>query len=711
MFCTLLFFQGDLYAQVTWENVYPVPDAHGKCAVASPLAGQFIVVGAEGRIWRSIDDGVQWSTIPSPATAKLNDVIFSTTSTGCTVGEGGVILRTEDAGEKWELVPCAISATWSAVTATDSNTFIAVGSGGNIVRSEDGGRNWISVAVLGEGAITDIAFATETLGAAVGDDGLFAVTTDGGRSWTTQSFSHLTYEDLRVVEALDDSTMVVCSLVDYCAITLYPDSAQIHDLLWREPVYDMYYQKSAKCSDGTVWLVGYWMAWCQTPPTPRHGNLVSCTLQDPLLRRNTFGLTTGTPFCPPIRDVAISTGGTCIAIAEGGAIIRGDTSWLRWTISNPAVSDLNGLVLRSDSSIFAFGASSVSVESTDGGKSWYQGADHWVSDLTYMDENTGFMLHGYLGGIRCYLHRTSDGGEHWTPAMPGSASTFMAVAAHPSGFCLAMDSWQTIYISSDGGSTWRMGPTSTVGYSEISMVISDEDHAHIILHDLGGSLGTSDRGRSWYNAKTKVVPSQGYSFLESGLGIAAEYGFELTRDAGESWTWGGLTPFRVTGVHLADSTLLLIVGEKGKSALSRNLGRSWEECEQVTSYDLLACRIIGSAHCIAVGENGTVLYGTIQSPTPIENTQDWASDYQLQQNYPNPFNPSTTIEFSIPRHGNVRLAVFDHLGREVAVLAEGEYQAGTHSCQFSGSELQSGVYMYRLNWNGNTVARRMVLLK
>ncbi|MBE0645432.1 MAG: T9SS type A sorting domain-containing protein [Bacteroidetes bacterium] len=83
----------------------------------------------------------------------------------------------------------------------------------------------------------------------------------------------------------------------------------------------------------------------------------------------------------------------------------------------------------------------------------------------------------------------------------------------------------------------------------------------------------------------------------------------------------------------------------------------------------------------------------------------------LAQNYPNPFNPSTTIEFSIPSRGDVRLIVVDHLGREIAVLADGEYQAGPHSCQFSGAEHPSGVYMYRLSWDGNTVARRMVLLR
>jgi len=87
------------------------------------------------------------------------------------------------------------------------------------------------------------------------------------------------------------------------------------------------------------------------------------------------------------------------------------------------------------------------------------------------------------------------------------------------------------------------------------------------------------------------------------------------------------------------------------------------------------------------------------------------STFALKQNYPNPFNPSTRIEFSIPSRGNVRLAVYDHLGREVTALADGEYQAGKHGCHFTGAELPSGVYVYRLSYDGNTVARKMVLLR
>lgn len=101
-------------------------------------------------------------------------------------------------------------------------------------------------------------------------------------------------------------------------------------------------------------------------------------------------------------------------------------------------------------------------------------------------------------------------------------------------------------------------------------------------------------------------------------------------------------------------------------------------------------------------------------PVSVETPQDRMgvlTTCELAQNYPNPFNPSTTIEFRLPSRGEVRLAVYDPLGREVAVLAEGTYEAGAHAFPFNGTEHPSAFYLYRLSWNGRSVVRRMVLLR
>ena len=84
---------------------------------------------------------------------------------------------------------------------------------------------------------------------------------------------------------------------------------------------------------------------------------------------------------------------------------------------------------------------------------------------------------------------------------------------------------------------------------------------------------------------------------------------------------------------------------------------------------------------------------------------------ELFQNHPNPFNPSTTIRYGIPEKAHVRLEVFNTLGQSVAVLVNNEQEAGYHSAVFEGSELASGVYVYRLTTETFVQTKRLLLLR
>ncbi len=81
------------------------------------------------------------------------------------------------------------------------------------------------------------------------------------------------------------------------------------------------------------------------------------------------------------------------------------------------------------------------------------------------------------------------------------------------------------------------------------------------------------------------------------------------------------------------------------------------------------------------------------------------------ENYPNPFNPITVVSSQWTVDSKVRLAVYDLLGREVAVLAEGRYPAGSYSFTFNATKLPSGTYFYRLEAGGNTFVKKMTLLR
>ena len=85
--------------------------------------------------------------------------------------------------------------------------------------------------------------------------------------------------------------------------------------------------------------------------------------------------------------------------------------------------------------------------------------------------------------------------------------------------------------------------------------------------------------------------------------------------------------------------------------------------------------------------------------------------YALHQNYPNPFNPTTSIKFDMPKDGHLSLKVYDLLGKEVAVLFDGVKQAGYYEATFNGSNLASGVYLYKMESGDFTSVKRLVILK
>jgi hypothetical protein len=122
--------------------------------------------------------------------------------------------------------------------------------------------------------------------------------------------------------------------------------------------------------------------------------------------------------------------------------------------------------------------------------------------------------------------------------------------------------------------------------------------------------------------------------------------------------------------------------------------------------------IIGTTTSFSIG--GTDIYiiktdprlGFSADPTYIAISVSLALS-----SFPNPFNPSTTISFSLPREAQTHIAVFDILGREVAVLANDKFAIGEHHVTFDGAALPSGIYFARLQSGAFTETRKLLLLR
>jgi hypothetical protein len=87
------------------------------------------------------------------------------------------------------------------------------------------------------------------------------------------------------------------------------------------------------------------------------------------------------------------------------------------------------------------------------------------------------------------------------------------------------------------------------------------------------------------------------------------------------------------------------------------------------------------------------------------------NSYTLSNNYPNPFNPTTTIDFSIPEQANVKVIIYDALGNQVDVIADGVRSAGNYSVTWNAANHASGIYFYKLETNNFVQVRKMVLMK
>jgi hypothetical protein len=107
-----------------------------------------------------------------------------------------------------------------------------------------------------------------------------------------------------------------------------------------------------------------------------------------------------------------------------------------------------------------------------------------------------------------------------------------------------------------------------------------------------------------------------------------------------------------------------------------------------------------------IDTEGTFTYSQI-----IEVEIDKPLNFVLSQNYPNPFNPVTTIRFSLPQSGNVKLTVFNILGEEVTQLVNGFKEAGVHTINFNAENFNSGLFIYKMEANGFVQSRKMLLVK
>ena len=124
-----------------------------------------------------------------------------------------------------------------------------------------------------------------------------------------------------------------------------------------------------------------------------------------------------------------------------------------------------------------------------------------------------------------------------------------------------------------------------------------------------------------------------------------------------------------------------------------------------------AMQLGGESYVPATNEDFFVAKFDAETITSAEESPYSFASVDMLENFPNPFSQRTTVSYTLSKAGRTRLAVYDLLGREVALLSDRFQQAGTHTATFDGSHLPAGLYVLRLEASGGHVMRSMVLAK
>ena len=197
---------------------------------------------------------------------------------------------------------------------------------------------------------------------------------------------------------------------------------------------------------------------------------------------------------------------------------------------------------------------------------------------------------------------------------------------------------------------------------------------------------------------------------ESALPVEMEHFNVVSRDGFPLLEWVTATEYENYGYYLersflgyesgvADTTWTEIAFIEGQGTTSRRTEYSFED-RDIDQAGVYVYRIIQMDY-----DGRTETYG------PLEFFYDAPERFELFHNYPNPFNPVTTIPYNVAREADVRIEVFDILGRRVQVLVNSTMAPGTYNVQFNGARYASGVYLIRMTADGQQHVRKMMLIK
>jgi photosystem II stability/assembly factor-like uncharacterized protein len=356
----------------------------------------------------------------------------------------------------------------------------------------------------------------------------------------------------------------------------------------------------------------------------------------------------------------------------------------------------------------AFALSNPSLRSIDGGNTWQPFAQPSNYLYQFLDGQYGYAV-GYNASL---AYHTSDGGLHWTSANDSNVLVHAVLAVtRETAFVFGDDITRT----TNGGKSWAF-PLKSVGHAQIlGAAFFDSKHGIFVgyvqpgpqqHHELtAGCFTTSNGGETWeqqYTGAGDALLGVTYLSLDTIVAVGGLNYILRSTNGGVKWD-SIVSPLlnNTHGIAAIDNKdgRIIAVGIPGLILTSLDAGLTWEkEGSGVTSL-LGSIKMLDRNVALASGDSGVILK-TTNGGTDWVQVAPPSSQSLSVLSFQDPETPNVEIVYDLPQPQNVKAIVYDLLGKQIAILVNGELQQpGKQRLKFNSSAVPSRTYLYTITTN------------
>ncbi len=715
--------------------------------------------------------------------ATFLEIEFAAQDKAFIVGTNGTILRSEDNGETWERQFAGTLADLYSIDFVDDKRATIVGANGTILRSRDGGESWTLQESGGNRAIRSVSFGNDEVGVLVGDEGLVRRTNDGGESWRT--FPAPTDSILQKVLMLSENIAV--AIGGNGSIIRSEDGGRSWERVYHDAPNCVDCQLADLSSDsfGTIYALFA-------------GHLLHSEDQGKIwqVERSPRGLQ-GVPimyaidFVRPGRGILAGEVASRMLMTEDKGRTYRTTELADREVTRSILIDVKFRDLRHG---IAVGALNSIYTTEDGGANWklqshYTQFRFNLTNMQFVNKDVGF-----IGGTNERIFRTDNGGATWIWQDENPLDTFYNPAARIVDLYffnenegLAFSSDIRGYLrTNDGGK--RFEREYLVKYSRQTVDFCN-DQFGFFAGEFGGDIGftiktTNNGGQDWKSIESidsvfvsgvecvssdlMLVCGQTRSeeinravIYRSGLPgedwekisipdanvvsdiefISETEGFAIvgydvpgiefsrsvifrTQDAGKTWRATATdTVYRLQSLSFSTPQVGYATGGYGAFVKTVDGGLSWHKIETGTESFLQVVNAFPDGTAYIQGNYGSLfrVLPDDQIVSVAENNQSKVEEIKLptlwtEEAFPNPFVTSISIPLIwfddiAPQEMSIR--VFNILGRQVDDLSGQIRSTGgrTATIEWAPDDLQSGVYIINFEYDGYSRTEQIFLMR